>query len=104
MAPCQLVGGGNTSLPIISGCTLTTHCTEACSADTSLTLVSLSLSLSLSVRFLLFVLFCTLTRPGFPNTAHFHIALPCLLWIPCSKHTKVMLPKSCLSPSEKEKG
>ncbi|KAK2859630.1 hypothetical protein Q5P01_004250 [Channa striata] len=46
--------------------------------------------------------FLTSSRSHF--TAEFRIALQCLRWLLCSKHSKVMLPKSCLSPSEKEKG
>ncbi|KAK5878118.1 hypothetical protein CesoFtcFv8_025556 [Champsocephalus esox] len=41
--------------------------------------------------------------PG-SHFTEFRFALPCLRWLLCCEHTKVMLPKSCLSPSEKEKG
>ncbi|KAK5898091.1 hypothetical protein CgunFtcFv8_015538 [Champsocephalus gunnari] len=46
---------------------------------------------------------CSLTSPG-SHFTEFRFALPCLRWLLCCEHTKVMLPKSCLSPSEKEKG
>ncbi|TDG97429.1 hypothetical protein EPR50_G00225900 [Perca flavescens] len=52
-----------------------------------------------------FALFLGLLHsPGSLFTAKFRIALQCLRWLLCCEHTKVMLPKSCLSPSEKEKG